>query len=150
MCSAGDKYQIKALKKQYMELLDIMSEVLSLNTDFSIYHSLEALKKTAPTNPNFEITLKRNISNNYCSQPAYELVTQVFKAEGEIVFERLMSDRCQDNVDCIVDYQDILARFEKKPLADMQPTSTPDCNKVFMRAAKYMESLLNSNLRKHK
>ena len=148
--SIGDKGKIKALKKQYMELLDIMSEVLSLNTDFSIYYSLEELKKTAPTNPNFEITLKRNISNNYCSQPAYELVTQVFKAEGEIVFERLMSDRCQDTFDFAADHRDIIARFEKKALADMQPTSTPDCSKVFMRAATYMEALLNSNLRNHK
>lgn len=142
--SVGDKNRIKFLKKQYMELMDIMSEVLSLNTDFSIYHSLEELKKAAPTNPNFEITLKRNICNIYCCQPAYELVTEIFKEEGEIVFEQLMSDNCQDTFDFAANYRDIIARFEKKSLTDMQPTSIPDCNEVFMRAAKYMESLLIS------
>ena len=47
--------------------LNSICKIFMNEYDFSIYHTLKELEKTAPTNPNFEITLKRNICNGYCA-----------------------------------------------------------------------------------
>ncbi len=142
LCSMGDKERIKILKKQYMELLGIMSEVLSLNDDFSVYHSLKELEKVAPTNPNFEITLKRNISNEYCTQPCYELVNYVFKAEGEAVFDWLI-DAQKDSVwNFKEEYNLIINNFMNIPLESMQSTTLLQADKVIIKATEYMQKFL--------
>ena len=88
-------------------------------------------------------------SNGWEAVPVFPNPSDL-EAEAEIVFNQLMSDNCQNTFDFTANYRDIIVRFEKKALADMQTKSIPDCSKVFMRAATYMESLLNSNLRNHK
>ena len=139
-----DKERLCTLQLQYMELLDIMSEVLSLNTDFSVYHTLKELENTAPTNPDFEITLKRNICNAYCTQPAFELTNHIFKREAKVVFERLIHCGGEVDWDFKKEYQLILDDFMQTPLADMKPSEALQPEKVLMRAAEYMKYLLQN------
>ena len=142
LCSIGDKDGLEALKKRYMELLDIMSDILSLNTDFSLYHSLKELRKVAPTNPDFEITLKRNISNDYCTQPCLELVNNIFKAEGEIVFDWLINAEKDSVWNFKEEHNKIIEKFMNTPLESMKPVKTLKPEDVILKAANYMQEIL--------
>jgi len=139
--AVDDKPQLEKLKAQYMELLDIISEVLGLTGDFSVYDTLKSLEETAPTNPDFEITLKRNICNKYCAQPAFELVNQVFKKEGSAVFDRLLSPG-EIDWDFTAEYDEIVNAFLNTPLEQMKPTGDLCPANVLARAAGYMKTLL--------
>lgn len=137
----GNTKCVQILKQHYMTLLDIMAEILCLNTDFLIYHSLKELEAAAPTNPNFEITLKRNISNEYCSQPTYELVTQVYKYEGETVFDWLASAEKNSVPNFEKEYNDILKKFFNTPLKSIQPTNKTKPDLVILKAANEIKEL---------
>jgi hypothetical protein len=119
-----------------------MSEVLSLNTDFSLYHSLKELEKAAPTNPDFEITLKRNISNDYCTQPCYELVNYIFKAEGEVVFNWLLNADMDSVWNFEDEYNTIIERFMNTPLENMKSERFLKPQEVLLKAAKYMQEII--------
>lgn len=136
-----DKEYIGYLKQQYLGSMDIMSELLSLNSDFSIYDTLKTLEATAPTNPDFEITLKRNITNAYCSQPAYELVQQIYKAEGEAFFNSLLESKGDTDLNISEQYKAIFDTFMNTPLKDMQPFSIPQVDVVFLKVAAAIKEL---------
>ncbi|MBO5960077.1 MAG: hypothetical protein J6Q65_08135, partial [Lentisphaeria bacterium] len=55
------------------DLIRKLTDLLSAHEDFSMFDSLERLKKCQPTNPYFEYTLKANGENNYCRSFIYEL-----------------------------------------------------------------------------
>lgn len=146
LCSKGEKESLEILKAYYFEIINIMAELLSLNTDFSLYHSLKELESVTETNPNFEVTLKRNICNGYCSQSAYELVTQIFKNEGEVVFDRLINADANSTCNFVEEYKNILEKFMNTPLKNMQPNSIPKAEDVISKATNVMEKLLKSKL----
>jgi len=141
LASLGNKSLIRTLKEHYMRLMDIMSELLSLNDDFSIYQTKLCLEKTAPTNPNFEITLKRNIYNYYCSQGAYELTTYVFKPEGELAFDWFMTADGKTAPDFSEAMQKINKKFMDTPLEEMQPLARPNPQDVIRKAANAVRDL---------
>ncbi|MBO5021124.1 MAG: hypothetical protein J6D52_10715, partial [Clostridia bacterium] len=136
LCYLKDKGKLKVYKESYLNLLNIMAELLTLNDDFSIYHTLKELEKTAPTNPNFEITLKRNICNGYCSQAAYELVTEMFIPEGEVVFDALINSTDDTLPNLSRERTAIFESFLEKPLSDMQAKSRYELKEVFIKAIK--------------
>lgn len=139
-----DTVALCTVKDLYFETLDIMTDLLSTNPDFSLLKSLRDLQATAPTNPEFEATLKRNILNNYCSQPAYELVAYQYKAEAETIFEHML--KTQNYSDC--DFMEIFAklsdRFQKTPLTEMQPTKTSDLASLIKKAADCTERVIKA------
>ena len=141
LASLGNKSRIHTLKEHYMRLMDIMSELLSLNDDFSIYQTKLCLEKTAPTNPNFEITLKRNIYNGYCSQGAYELTTYVFKPEGELAFDWLMTADGKTAPNFSEAMQKINKKFMDTPLEEMQPLARLNPQDVIHKAADAVRDL---------
>ncbi len=134
LCYLKDKGKLKVYKESYLNLLNIMAELLTLNDDFSIYHTLKDLEKTAPTNPNFEITLKRNICNGYCSQAAYELVTEMFIPEGEAVFDALINSTDDTLPKLSRERTAIFESFIEKQLKDMQAKSRYELKEVFIKA----------------
>jgi hypothetical protein len=69
------------------ELLKTLSNLLSTHEDYSLYTSLESLKKVTETNPNFETTLKNNASCNYCRSFIYENAEYLYVPEMKAVFE---------------------------------------------------------------
>ncbi|MBQ3866088.1 MAG: hypothetical protein II776_04240, partial [Clostridia bacterium] len=130
--AVGDGARERAIGARYKALLAAMEDLLALTDDFSLYATLCDLKKTAPVNPDFEITLKRNVSNPYCAQPVLELVREVFRPEAEAVFALLETARETPPLQPVRD--GILKAFEEKPLAAMGK-ARPEAKTTFIRAA---------------
>lgn len=137
----GDIEKIEQLLGFYFDALSIIQRFLSLNSDFSIYQTLKQLEASAPTNPNFEPVLKRNIYNGYCCQPAYDLITYIFKDEANAVFDYLLTEYKNKNYDLSAEYNEIFARFEKTPLKDMQLTDIPTHDEIILKAVICIERL---------
>ncbi len=113
-----DKEKLGLVKKIYLTLLADLSDMIRFNPDFSLFASFEALKQTAPVNPDFENTLKQNIINDYCRQCCNELIDFVFIPEAEAVFD--VADGKFD-MECAVKVRDdICSGFFETPLCDMQ------------------------------
>lgn len=134
----GDKTRLPLLRRHCLALLDTMEQLLSLIPDYSMYETLKALEATAPTNPRYETVLKRNINNEYCVQPAYELTAYIHKPETEAVFAWLTGETETDYRDA---YREIVARFDAMPLKDMQPKTVPAPEAVISRAAAQVAAL---------
>ena len=84
---------VKKKQEVYFILHDTLKKLLSLSDDFSVYQTLIAIQTTAPTNPNFEKTLKENIGCSYCRQYAFELMDTLFKKEARLVFGWMMNGK---------------------------------------------------------
>lgn len=137
----GNKAHVQILKQKYLEFMDIMAQLLSLSSDFSMYESLKSLQKVAPVNPNFELTLKRNISNEYCTQPAYELITQVFIEEGIAVFDWMGEVENSRKPDFAQLRREIMDRFMNTSLESMQAKDVPKPEEIIRKAAYAIEHL---------
>lgn len=135
----SDQTRLIELKEQYGCLMDIMVDVLSINPDFSMLSTLNALCQTAPVNPNFEITLKKNLCNGYCLQAAYEPACYLFKKEIDIGFSWLMSQN-KDKTVLAQQRENLLLAFYKKPLSDMQPHKTVDLSQLISTAAEAIDN----------
>jgi len=134
MDAPGQQEYLQSLKNAYVGLLEIMGQLLSLSPDFSMLKTLEALRETAPVNPDFEITLKHNLCNRYCFQAAYEPVTRLYTREAEVGFRWLMSDRT-DRAALAARREALLDDFMNTPLADMTPDTQYDLEQVIRAAA---------------
>ena len=134
-----DPAYILELKRQYTVLLDIMTSLLGLSPDFSMLATLNELKKTAPVNPDFERTLKRNLCNSYCLQAASEPANFLYKKEVEPGFGYLMSQN-KDKAELAKLRQTLLAEFWDKPLEEMQPERTASVKELIAAAAKAIEN----------
>ena len=141
MINLEDKPLISTLKVHYLNLMSIMADVLCQNDDFFIYQTLKNLEKVAPVNPNFESTLKRNINNTYCSQAAYELVTQRFLPEGSLVFDWLISADKGSTPDFSDAMSKITEQFMSTPLEAMQPASIPSVKETIKKAGSAINNL---------
>lgn len=136
-----DSIDLSGIEKVYLGLWHNLAELLSLNNDFSMYHTLQELKKTAPTNPDFEITLKHNICNSYCKQAAYELIVGLKLQEAEDVFNWLKTpDRKLDDLKNTQCYNEV---FYHTSLADLQPAYIPDTRQVMEQCAALLRDALN-------
>ena len=138
----GNKKCIQEIKRKYLKLMNIMSELLALNDDFSIYTTLKYLESVAPTNPDYEISLKRNINNTYCTQAAYELVTYVFIDEAESAFDWLMSSETDRKPDFAKHQQALNEKFLSTLLKDMQPAEKNELHTVILKAADAIEEIM--------
>lgn len=138
---AEDREKTIELKNIYFEALDIMNELLSVNSDFSMYATYEYIKTVAPTNPDFEKTLKRNISNGYCSQPSYELSAFLLKNEAGAVFDWLINSKAE-NVDFMAEFDKIYTEFENLPLEKMQPSSVCEADEIILKTANFIENVI--------
>ena len=136
----GDEARVKTLEKHYLELMEILGELIAHNKDFSVYETLIGLSEEAPVNPEFETTLKRNIWNTYCSQAAYELVKNIFIEEGKIGFSHLAKPigtepAFKEGMGKIRD------NFFVTPLCDMQPNKLIPLDEVIIKAKNAIENL---------
>lgn len=135
LSSIGDKNRIIELKTAYLKLMNITADLLSLNNDFSLYHTMQSLIKTAPTNPDFEKTLKNNIYNNYCSQPAYEMIKNIYLFEGESAFDWLINALPNDKPNFTEIRRKIRNLFFSTPLEKMKAESVANADQVIYNCA---------------
>ena len=96
----NDVNTVKKQKEMYMVLHGALSVLLAANDDFSIYKTLQHLRAVAPTNPDFERTLKENISNYYCRQAALELMAPI-RMESELIFDWIMDGCRAEQIDAV-------------------------------------------------
>ena len=106
-----------------------------------MYQTLKHLEATAPTNPDFEPVLKRNVCNFYCTQPAFELTAYLYKDEANMIFDYLREEHSEKNHDFMGEYKEIYARFEKMSLKDMQPCNIPAPDEIILKAATCVERI---------
>ncbi len=137
----GNRERIKHLRVYYLEILNVMSDVLWLNSDCNLYDSLLQLQKAAPTNPDFEITLKRNVYNKYCAQPVCELNTHLYIPEAEMVFDWLQTAEHGSVPDFKETLQPIVKQFMDTPLSQMQRKQTGEPCSVFQNVAALVEKV---------
>lgn len=125
--------RIDLLEKHYARILELLGDLCRHGEDFSLYESLRTLEASAPTNPDFEHTLKQNIVNEYCRQYCTELIDEIFTRETPLAFTWL---RKRDE---LAPYREkaaqIEADFMQKPLADMQKASTDSLSTVMRKLA---------------
>ena len=82
---------ITELMSHSEEFLKTLSDLLSTHEAYSMFASLESLKKVTETNPNFETALKNNASCNYCRSFTYENAEYLYVPELKAVFEEAKS-----------------------------------------------------------
>ncbi len=83
------------LDKAY-RLNELHTEVLAGHEDFSMYQTVEGLKKVAPVNPIFEETIKNNASSWYCRSSIYENAKYLYLPEMKILFDAVRSGKPLD------------------------------------------------------
>jgi len=152
----ADPVKIRQLAKLSKELLAVMSDVLAMSDDFSMYASLCQLSDAKELNgiepminPHTEQTLKANAENGYCRSHQYELLQYVYRPElttyWNWVIKRLKSgDRTEWKQPVEFGEQEkiIVDRFYDTPLAEMAPTisrNSRNLSAILLR----MEKLIN-------
>ncbi len=86
-----------ALTLAHLEnIIELETHLLDAHEDFSIYHSLQLLKKAAPVSPEFEYTLKGNAENYYCRTYSSELFRGVYLPEFRLMRKRIL-DKIRQN-----------------------------------------------------
>jgi alpha-N-acetylglucosaminidase (NAGLU)-like protein len=152
----AESVDIRKLAKISKELLDVMSDVLAMSDDFSMYASLNRLSEAEELNgvepminPHSEQTLKANAENGYCRSHQYELMQYVFRPELDTywnwVIKRLKSgERTEWKRPAEFGEQEkiIVDRFYETPLSEMAPTISRD-SKNLSNILLRMESLVN-------
>lgn len=134
-----EKEKISAIQEEYRKLIDLLSDLIWKNPDFSVYSTLQELEETAPVNPKFERTLKQNILNQYCQQCCSELIDHVFKEEAELVFE--FAKNPYDREILGKKSEAICAAFHEKPLADMQRQTEKSVSCIMNEIAQQVQKL---------
>lgn len=89
----------------------------------------------------FEITLKRNIYNSYCSQPAFELIAYIFRDEGVLVFDWLKQAKKGSIPEFKEQMSEITQRFMDTPLKDMRMDNESSASEIFLEAAQAISEL---------
>ena len=69
----------------------LLSDILAAHEDYSLYDTLEEMKRKHPCNPDFEYTLKGNAENGYCRSYIYELVKPVYVPEFRILAKAVLT-----------------------------------------------------------
>ncbi len=128
-------------------LSDAMTGVMGCHADYSMHATLTGLNEVCAVAPAFESTLKRNLVNGYCRQPAFEPCKYLYRREHEVFF-----DWFRKNLDAGVrgawdDSEPLKAKaalfdeFMARPLAEMRPTGEGDVRVSAGQAARFLPSL---------
>ncbi len=133
---------IKAKKTVYIKLLDALRNLLGLHDDFSVYKTLQDIQAAAPTNPDFERTLKENICDRYCRQFAYELMDPLFRKESNILFDWLINGKKEEKIQEILEKGNkLFSAFLDTPLSDMKPSETYNPTEVALQVAECLKEV---------
>lgn len=109
------KTDTRNLQNDTTELLRLYTRLLGENDEFTLYHTLEKLKKTHPVNPAFTPTLKRNCDNLYCRSNIYECARDVYLPETKMLFD-MLSEGKYDKECLLKKCEQNRISFEKAPL----------------------------------
>ncbi len=80
---------LKVIMDSAVSLMRLLADLLSAHSDYSLYDSLLKLQSVTDTNPNFEITLKRNSECMYCRSFIYENAQYLYLPELIALFNEV-------------------------------------------------------------
>ena len=127
------------------KLMGALRDILGSHADFSLRESLRHMQAVAPTNPNFEITLKNNAENTYCRSYIYENTAYLYVPEMEILFSEVKKAFAQstemDRTRIQIRTAQNRERFFRTPLCEMRPACVPELQKILTDAADEIESI---------
>ena len=143
-CLAKDRYMFTAMEAA-QALMGYLRDLMASHEDYSLYESLLRLQRTAPTNPNFEVTLKNNAENGYCRAYIYENAAYLYVPEMEILFSEVRkafeNDAPIDRDAVDLQMRKNRERYYGLPLSAMQPEHVPALAEVLTGAADTVESI---------
>ena len=113
------KNDIRHLCKDTLELLEIYTELLGENDEFTLYHTLKMLESVSPVNPHFTATLKRNCDNLYCRSSVYECSKELYLPEAKMLLE-MLSENKYDKACLLEKCRQNRILFEQKPLVPIE------------------------------
>ncbi|MBQ8508424.1 MAG: hypothetical protein IJ493_00775 [Clostridia bacterium] len=128
-----------------VSLMKALRDLLAAHEDYSLLDSLNRLRAVTDTNPNFEITLKRNAENNYCRSYIYENAAYLYLPEMEILFDEVKkaaasgADIHRGAVNSRMEAN--RERFWSTPLAVMNQADKPALRQVLSDAAEIIEKI---------
>ena len=119
--------QVSDAAKAQMEAIaacaELHAEMIGCHADYSMFETLEGLKKVCPVNPYFETAQKRDLVNGYCRQAAYEPEKKLFLAELKAYFA--WARNALDTGDWTWNQDEtenqLYQAFIDTPLADLRP-----------------------------
>lgn len=137
-----DAEKTEAIRTVYFTVFDALSALLSQSEDFSVAATLSTVRKTAPTNPDFEKTLKENIGCDYCRQYAYELMELLYRKEAALAFDTVIDEQRGKEPPCIDEQRkEILSVYAKTPLDTVTPTVAYTPAEVLKNAENALDAL---------
>ena len=108
----------------------LLTDLLDVHEDYSLYDSLRELQEKHECNPDFEQTLKGNAENGYCRSYMSELARAVYHKEFRICFAPFMEKivkgdtsilLLQDDENTKIAYEKMIDEFYAMPLAELAP-----------------------------
>jgi len=147
-----DKSRVLKIAESIRFLIKMLGDILETSEDFSIYHSMLKLKKTAQINPHTEQTLKANSENSYCRTQMYELVRYIFEREIEVYLQWLEEKIAFDNHSSLKrpdSFSEMQNKFRDEfyavPLEKMAPEKCNCSASEFAKALKLVSDALGGN-----
>ena len=121
-----------------VELLTLYGDFLATNREYSLFHTLCGLNETAPVNPHFTPTLKRNCDNLYCRSAVTECVQELYLPEAKKLVE-MLKGKTYDKAALISFSKANQAAFEARPLTPTVPKELPA--RILQKTAEVLEKI---------
>ena len=128
--------EVKETAEKLLRLLALYGDFLASNQEYSLFATLRALNETAPVNPNFTPTLKRNCDNLYCRSAVTECVLELYLPEVERLTEQLKAGK-YDKEALVSFCKANQTAFEARPLIPTANKEHPA--RVLQQAAEVLE-----------
>ena len=127
-----------------IDMLECLTDILSSHEDYSMLSTLTLLQKTEMTNPNFEITLKRNAESWYCRSYIYENAEYLYLPEIKNLFDEILLSAREDrerNIDVINELNEkAIKEYYDTPLSKMKRRDVSFYD-ALVKSAKTIKSL---------
>ena len=120
---------LRALVKDITRISSLFTAILSASEEYSLYYTMEGLKKVTEVNPVFEDAFKRNAVSPYCRSFVAEVAAYCYEMEWRYIAEK--AEHCLAENDTrpwrgmLTEFEaadkDITEAFALRTLAEMRP-----------------------------
>ncbi|MBQ3003005.1 MAG: hypothetical protein IJD82_04680 [Clostridia bacterium] len=131
---------IEQICVQTLALAECFTAFLETHADYSLDRTMEHLRQTAPVNPIFPETLKKNCDVLYCRSCVSDCARELYLPELAFLFGMLCQNR-YDRAELLAFCEQNRLRFERAPIAPFAPKNSPDA--LLLQASELIEKGLN-------
>lgn len=117
----ADANEVREIWNGCIRLLELFAQLLATREEFSVYHTVEGLKRTSRVNPHFPDAVKDNLINWYCRSSVYEAVRYVYLPEMKVFCKTILEHPRDTYPDFTEDKKCIFDQFLARKLCDMKP-----------------------------